>query len=257
MFFVDDRQVVRSGEIGSAVVITEAAKAQGAKLFDYKLEAQFRCAGSAGFVNWIENTLEIQRTANALWDANDKFEFRIVESLQKLEEVIRSQLEGKDIARLMAGFCWKWSGPLPHGSLVEDVVVGDFRRPWNAKPDAGHLAAGIPRASLWAHDPRGIAQVGCVYTAQGFEFDYAGVIIGPDLVYRPGKGWIGQRENSFDTVVKRSKDSFLELVKKTYRVLFSRAMKGCYVYFVDKETENFFRSRIEHGATLGEVVTDK
>jgi SOS-response transcriptional repressor LexA len=49
----------------------------------------------------------------------------------------------------------------------------------------------------------------------------------------------------------------LELVKNTYRVLFSRAMKGCYVYFVDKETENFFRSRIESGAIVDEVVTTK
>ena len=51
-------------------------------------------------------------------------------------------------------------------------------------------------------------------------------------------------ETSFDKVVKRSKITFRELVKNTYRVLFSRAMKGCYVYFTDKETENFFKSRI-------------
>jgi hypothetical protein len=87
--------------------------------------------------------------------------------------------------------------------------------------------------------------VGCIYTAQGFEFDYVGVIVGPDLVYRPGKGWLGQREHSYDTVVKRSKDDFVKLVANVYRVLLSRGMKGCYVYFMDKETENFFRSRME------------
>ena len=245
VFFVDDRQVVRPGEIGSATVIADAAKAVGAKLYDYKLEAQFRCAGSAGFVNWIENTFEIERTPNVLWDSKNKFEFQIVDSPQALDADVRKNLTVGNTARLMAGFCWEWSDPRKDGSLIDDVVVGDFRRPWNAKSGAGKLARGIPKESLWAYDPNGIDQVGCVYTAQGFEFDYAGVIIGTDLVYRHGKGWVGQRENSFDTVVKRSKDNFLELVKNTYRVLFSRAMKGCYVYFVDKETENFFRSRIE------------
>jgi DUF2075 family protein len=39
----------------------------------------------------------------------------------------------------------------------------------------------FPKATLWAHDPRGVDQVGCVYTAQGFEFDYVGVIWGTDL----------------------------------------------------------------------------
>ena len=52
-------------------------------------------------------------------------------------------------------------------------------------------------------------------------------------------------EFSKDNIVKRSKEQFIELVKNTYRVLLSRGMRGCYVYFMDKETENFFRSRIE------------
>jgi hypothetical protein len=162
-----------------------------------------------------------------------------------LDSAIRKNLTAGNTARMMAGFCWEWSDPRQDGTLIEDVVVETFRRPWNAKSGAGKLARGIPKESLWAYDPNGIDQIGCVYTAQGFEFDYAGVIFGADLVYRPGKGWVGQREKSFDTVVKRSKANFLELVKNTYRVLFSRALKGCYVYFVDKETETFFRSRLE------------
>ena len=118
-------------------------------------------------------------------------------------------------------------------------------RPWNARPDAGRLAAGIPPAPLWAYDPNGINQIGCIYTAQGFEFDYVGVIFGKDLVYRPGQRWVGQPQESSDSQVKRSKDRFLEFVKNTYRVLLTRGIKGYYVYFEDKETENFFRSRIE------------
>jgi uncharacterized protein len=254
VFFIDDKQSVRPDEIGSAEYVIDYASKTGSRLFDYKLEAQFRCAGSAGFVNWIENTLEIERTANVLWNASDKFEFGIVDSPQALDRIVRSKLEAGSSARLMAGFCWDWSDPLPDGSLVEDVVVGDFKRAWNANSGAGRVKRGIPKETLWAFDPRGVEQVGCVYTAQGFEFDYAGVIFGPDLVYRPGKGWIGQPDNSADKMVKRSKDNFSELVKNTYRVLFSRAMKGCYVFFVDKETENFFWSRIEGGAIVGEAA---
>jgi len=33
------------------------------------------------------------------------------------------------------------------------------------------------------------------------------------------------------------------LVINTYRVPLSRGMKGCHVYFVDKDTEIFFESR--------------
>jgi uncharacterized protein len=94
---------------------------------------------------------------------------------------------------------------------------------------------------------------GCVYTAQGFEFDYIGVIFGEDLVYDFDKQqWIGHIEKSSDSVVKRSKKRFLDLIKNTYRVLLSRGMKGCYVYFMDKDTERFIKSRIEIADTAEE-----
>ena len=245
VFFVDDRQVVRPGEIGSASIIKQAASAHGAVIHDYKLEAQFRCAGSTGFVNWIETTLGLERTANILWNKNEAFDFQILGSAQDLDMAIKGKLAEGNSARLMAGFCWDWSDPQADGTLVDDVIVGEFRRPWNAKSSAGHVSPSVPRESLWAYDPRGVDQVGCIYTAQGFEFDYAGVIFGPDLVYRHGQGWIGQKQYSHDSVVKRSGEDFVKLVKNVYRVLLSRAMKGCYVCFMDKETEDFFRSRME------------
>ncbi|WP_370586554.1 DNA/RNA helicase domain-containing protein [Parageobacillus thermoglucosidasius] len=54
------------------------------------------------------------------------------------------------------------------------------------------------------------------------------------------------KEHSYDTVVKRSKEKFIDLVKNTYRVLLTCGMKGCYVYFMDKDTERFFKSRIQY-----------
>src|SRR5439155_3766164 len=248
--FVDDRQVVRPGEIGSVVYIRDAAEDTGCRLFEYELEAQFRCAGSEGFVNWVENTLEIARTANVLWDPKDPFEFRIMSSPDELEAAIRPRAAVGHSARMTAGFCWRWSDPLDGGGLVNDVVMGDYARPWNARPEARRLARGIPKGLLWAHDPRGIEQIGCVYTAQGFEFDYVGVIWGRDLTYDLDRQeWVGHPAQSYDTVVKRAKGQFVDLVKNTYRVLLTRGLKGCFVYFADKDTERFVRSRIESGAS--------
>jgi DUF2075 family protein len=42
-----------------------------------------------------------------------------------------------------------------------------------------------------------------------------------------------------------SGDAFLALVKNTYRVLLTRGLKGCYVFFQDEATRAFVRSRIE------------
>ena len=44
----------------------------------------------------------------------------------------------------------------------------------------------------------------------------------------------------------KTSDRFAQMVKNTYRVLLTRGMKGCYVHFMDKNTENLFRGRMEH-----------
>jgi hypothetical protein len=247
VFLIDDKQVVRPGEVGSSALVRGAAATGNCQFHEYSLEAQFRCAGSDGFLNWIDNTLSVRDTANVLWNQREEnFEFRILPSPLALEEAIRKRADEGFSARVTAGFCWPWSKDLlAEGQLKKDVVIGDYRRPWNARSETSGLAPGIPKEVHWAHDPRGIDQVGCVYTAQGFEFDYAGVIWGPDLLYDPATGWRGDRTQSKDRVVRGSGDRFTDLVKNTYRVLLSRGLKGCYVHFMDKNTEAFVRSRTE------------
>jgi DUF2075 family protein len=249
VFFIDDDQVVRPDEIGSSDLILQRAHEQGIECHEYDLEAQFRCAGSEAFVAWVENTLRIRRTANVLWSRQEAFDFRIMDSPQEVEKAIRAKVAEGYTGRMTAGFCWPWSKqPDDHGSLIKDVELEDYgyKRPWNAPPEMARLPKGVPSSNLWAYEPSGIDQVGCVYTAQGFEFDYAGVIVGRDLVYRfATQDWQAQSEFCHDSVVRRSKDKLAELLKNTYRVLLTRGLKGCYVFFEDKETRDYFRSRIE------------
>ena len=250
VFFIDDRQSVRHEEIGSSRYILDQASAAGAAVSEFELEVQFRCAGSDGFVNWVDNTLGIRPTANVLWTGSEGFEFRLFDSPIELEQAIRERAARGWSARVAAGFCWPWSSPRPDGTLVDDVMIGDYGRPWNAKPGSDSLSSAIPQAALWATEPTGIGQIGCIYTIQGFELDYVGVIWGNDLVYDLDQSaWVGDKTKSADSVVKKSGGELLRLLKNTYRVLLSRGMKGCYVYFMNKDTARFVRSRIEYSAS--------
>ena len=247
VFFIDDFQVVRPGEIGSTQLIREAAVALDARYEETELRTQFRCAGSEQYVAWIDQLLEIRKTGTNELHLDEGFDFQIIDDPLELERLILEKAAEGHTARLTAGFCWAWSKPKSDGTLVDDIAIGDFRRPWNARPEAARLGKGIPKAELWAGDPNGIHQVGCVYTAQGFEFDYAGVIFGSDLRYDPvAHTWIGIPSASHDQIVrKRSGARFTDCVKNTYRVLLTRGMKGCYVHFVDDATRNYVMSRIQ------------
>jgi hypothetical protein len=253
VFFIDDRQVVRPGEVGSTDLIRESAAKRGIEVREFELEAQFRANGSDSFIQWVDNTLGLARTPQVLWPMDDDFDFRIVPSVRELDRLVRERAGEGSTARLVAGFCWPWSNPDENGELVPDVKIGDWSMPWNAHAGAGKLAPGIPKSDFWASDPNGINQVGCVYTAQGFEFDYVGVIFGPDLVYRPmDGGWVGQPKESFDRVVGRGVTTFefAAFVRNTYRVLLTRGIRGCYVSFLDTPTRDFFLGRLEGPAPI-------
>ena len=246
VFLIDDLQVVRPNEVGSAELIREASAAAHRQVFEYHLATQFRCAGSEGFIAWIGDVLGIADAPNPFWEGDAAFDVRVVDSPADLDQAVIQRAGEGASARLVAGYCWKWSDPLPDDTLVPDIVIGDWTRPWNAKSGAGRLARGIPREPMWASDPGGIHQVGCIYTAQGFEFDYVGVIMGPDLVYREGQGWVGVPEASHDRPVRRG-EGFTDLVRNTYRVLMTRGMKGCAVYSTDAETRAYLHSRVRSG----------
>ena len=99
---------------------------------------------------------------------------------------------------------------------------------------------------LWASDPAGFSQVGCVVgTAQGFENDWSGVIIGPDLRPWRGEGWRGVREANRDpdlrSRTKVTDHEFGRLVRNVYKVLLTRGMVGTVIHSPDPETNAMLR----------------
>jgi hypothetical protein len=152
--------------------------------------------------------------------------------------VLRDRLDAGYSARMTAGFCWRWSDP-DGDRLVPDVVIGDWARPWNSKSE--RTVGGAPPSSLWAALPGGFGQVGCVYTAQGFEYDWNGVIFGPDLVARDGR-LVTVRGASKDPALVRGgvrEDQADRLIRNTYKVLLTRGMMGTVLYSADAQTQRF------------------
>lgn len=158
-----------------------------------------------------------------------------------LEGWLLAKAQGtSETARLAAGYCWPWSEPVTDDGgrrLVDDIVIDGWSRPWNAKP--AKAVPDVPPSHFWASDPRGFGQVGCIYTAQGFEYDWSGVIMGPDLVRR-GAAWVADRSSSHDGPVRKAgDDEFPALVRNTYKVLLTRGMKGTAVFSTDPQTQAF------------------
>lgn len=247
VFFIDDKQNIRAQEIGSVGLIKEAAEKYGCSVDETTLESQYRCMGSNNYLKWVETTLGYHPEKKIL-SKNEIFDFKILDSPHKVYEEIKKKEEEKpNSARMVAGFCWPWSKKLDHsGELVKDVVIDDFAMPWETHDKISRPPKGYVKWYEWAYKTEGVKQIGCIYTAQGFEFDYIGVIIGDDLIYDPEEDkLIGNIAAIADPTLRRSKYDFDKHVKNIYRVLLTRGMKGCYVYFTNKETERYFRGRMD------------
>ncbi|MFE5290483.1 DNA/RNA helicase domain-containing protein [Nocardia sp. NPDC056611] len=225
VFLLDENQIVRPGEMGSLQEIGAAAAA-GCDLEVIRLDGQFRCGGSQAFDTWVARLLGLHPLPPIAWSdliagSDDDFRVTSAASPSALESwLIARREEQGGTARIAAGYCWRWSDPVetPAGRrLVDDVQIGEWLRPWNAKE--GKRVPDAPISDFWASDDRGFGQVGCVYTAQGFEYDWAGVIFGPDFVRR-GDSWEPIQKSSHDQAVKRADPlHFAGLIRNTYKVL--------------------------------------
>ncbi|MGO1634847.1 MAG: DNA/RNA helicase domain-containing protein, partial [Corynebacterium variabile] len=218
VFLLDEYQVVRPGEMGSLFEITRFAEDKGLEVVHVQLTEQFRCGGSIGYTNWVEGVLgldgvlDVPDMPHASADAleskvsleqssidyadlslvqikrldpvnppllpeDPNVAISVAESPQEMEDLLREKLDQGYSARMSAGYCWRWNKVNKGDTeLREDITLGSWTRPWN-NPESRAVGAAPPRFR-WATAEGGFEQVGCVYTAQGFEYDWSGVIIG-------------------------------------------------------------------------------
>ena len=250
VFLLDEFQVVRPGEQGTVEDIEENALARGIRVEKINLDAQFRCGGSEEYLVWVKRLLGLTPGGPIQWIGDPRFDVEVVDSPYEMEASLKTRIAEEYSGRIAAGYCWPWSDPEPDGTLVRDVKIGGWSRPWNLKGERS--VGGAPAAALWATDPAGFGQVGCVYTAQGFEYDYAGVIIGPDLVWRDD-AWVMVRSANKDPDFRNGKKvddvQADRLIRNVYKVLLTRGMRGVIIHSVDQQTNDRLRALTSNPST--------
>lgn len=243
VFFIDDAQRIRPEDIGSVAEVKRIAAQYDSEIYEIELQAQFRCSGAEGFINWLDTVLQLRDTGNFTgWD-RDAFDFQVVDDPNALFAVIQQKNRAGESARMLAGFAWPWSDEKAgnRNGEVNDIVIEahNFSMPWNSRSSR----------ELWAMKPEGEGQVGCIHTSQGLEFDYVGVIIGADLQFdQTEKKVLASFDDYKDASGRkgmRNKPAELTtLVCNIYKTLMSRGMRGCYVYCVDSALQEHFKERL-------------
>ena len=246
VFFIDESQRVDINDIGSVDEIRKYIEYYGAETELMELESQFRCNGSDGYIAWIDDVLDIRKTANESGFDLD-YDIRVVDNPNEMKDIIFGKNKENNKARLLAGYCWDWITSGKNKSDVYDITIPkyDFAMSWN-----------LGNSTTWAIDPNSVNEIGCIHTSQGLEFDYVGVIIGEDLRYENGKIVTdftkrAKTDKSLFGIKKMYKENpekalkiADDIIKNTYRTLLTRGQKGCYIYCEDKNLSEYLKRRI-------------
>ena len=245
IFFIDENQKVTLNDIGSDELIKKFANDLGAGIYTYELDSQFRCNGSDGYLAWLDNALEIRKTANFDIDGFD-YDFKVFDDPNEMRKAIEDKNKVNNKSRLVAGYCWNW----PTGNTRNDTNFHEITIPEHNFEISWNLDGG----EAFAIGENSFNEAGCIHTVQGLEFDYVGVIIGDDIRYENGHILTdytkrAKTDTSLNGIKKLANEQGQDkaniiadaIIKNTYRTLMTRGMKGCYIYCTDSQLSAYFK----------------
>jgi DUF2075 family protein len=225
ILLIDSAQSIRPADLPKEVIEGLAEAARGRQQL-FRLTSQMRINGGRDYIEFI-NKLMSESPEQSPGFGN--YDLRFFDSFVEMCNEIKLRNNEHTLARLLAGFAWKWNSK--RNKTAHDIEIEGVKLFWNRT------------ATDWVNSPTSHQEVGSIHTIQGYDLNYAGVIIGPDLGFDPVAQRITfHRESYFDTKGKEnnkklgiefSDEDIRQYVVNIYRVLLTRGIKGTYIYVYD------------------------
>ena len=206
-----------------------------------ELKNQMRINASVETVQWIRHLIDEQEVKSMPQDTG--YQLKVFESPEAMYQQIKQDAQDQEagISRMLATFDWEYVNQRkPKDSETWNVSVGDFSLPWNLQLEPPKEQKRKNSKLSWAEQAHTIDEVGSTFTIQGFDLNYAGVIIGPSVKYRDGK-------LVFDRTASKNKKAVQQrstkngkkyvsdtLLKNELNVLLTRGVNGLYLFAVDE-----------------------
>jgi DUF2075 family protein/predicted GIY-YIG superfamily endonuclease len=233
LLLVDAAQSVKPGDLPLKQV-EELISVSRTENVLFRLHSQMRVAGGNDYIDFVRRLLNLERIETM--DFGD-YDFRIFDDFSEMRDAIMAKDEKFGLSRLVAGYAWPWASR--NDKTVTDIEIDDVKMQWNQTPVD------------WINSPNSVSEVGSIHTVQGYDLNYGGVIIGPDLGYDESTGrLVFNRDSYFDTKGKENNprlgitytdEDLLDFVKNIYRVLLTRGIKGTYLYIADPELRDHLK----------------
>ena len=244
----DENQILTTEQFWEAQILEHYRNQAKAAENHIVLDKQLRMQADPITMDWIDSFTK-KGQLKEIPHTMDGYQIKVFDDPEMLDLEIQKKAKEKDsaLSRVLATYDWEYSQKRKPDDRLRaywEVVIGKWHKPWNRE-----LAAELSRKEkrkisglAWAEQPQTINEVGSTFTIQGFDLNYAGVILGPSVKYRNGKIIFAPSESHNNKAIRNrtlsdgTKQKFGEmLIQHEVRVLMTRGVNGMYIYACDPE----------------------
>lgn len=192
------------------------------------LKHQFRVRGGNDYVKFVHELFSDKSQLKIKFESID-YELYLFDDADVLLEQIKNREREEGLARMIAGYAWEWVSKKKPAAY--DIVLGDTHLRWNSM------------AIDWINSPNSINEVGCIHTTQGYDLNYAGIIIGPELDYDFEEQCFVVHKNRYKDKSGKNTinddDVLKEYVINIYKTILFRGIKGTYLYVCNNNLRKY------------------
>lgn len=238
ILLLDPEQTVKPADLPLVTTQDLARQARSAHRH-YPLISQMRVQGGQNYIDFMRRLVR-GRLPSGEGARFPNYDLRMFDSLALLREEIVNREKEEGLARIVAGYAWEWKSR--RDKTAFDIELDGLCLRWNSTDKD------------WINSPRSLSEVGSIHTVQGYDLNYAGVIIGPDLRFDPVERRVYVDRESYKDVkgkennkklgITYSDDDLLEYIANIYAVLLTRGIRGTYVYVCDPALREYVQDVI-------------
>lgn len=251
--FYDPGQSVKNSDI-TPPELDRSLRTLDRPVLRRSLEVQMRCLGGGDYVRFLDDVF----SGNPSPHPFGGYDFRVYDDVGKMVDDIRVLNKTYGLCRTVSGFAWPWATKKfikdnkntlatmgganrgrNAGNLLKlgqyDISIGKDRFVWNI------------RSKGWVTSPGAEEEIGCIHTSQGYDLNYCGVILGPDIRFdKTAKAIVIEPSRFCDPFLKRNKRTISEAdirryIVNAYRTMLLRGICGCFVYAVDDDLRDYLK----------------
>jgi DUF2075 family protein len=238
VLLLDPDQSIKPLDLPRSVIDQAIEDAKTSKTY-FKLYSQLRVSAGQDYVEFIQRLLSDNPMPNPGFG---DYDLRFFDSFTEMREEILKKNKEFGLSRILAGYAWKWVSK--KDPTKPDIDIEGLKLFWNQTDKD------------WINSKNSELEVGSIHTIQGYDLNYAGVVIGNDIGIDPiSKKIVFCRENYFDSKgtlnnrvqkITYSDEDILQFVVNIYRVLLTRGIKGTYIYVCDPDLRNSISARVKN-----------